>query len=63
MGRPGADKRNKERARLQKQADKAAEKVSRKREKESNPAHPPGVDPDIAGIIPGPQPVVEEEQA
>lgn len=60
MARPGADKRNKERARLQKQADKAAERESRKRAKESAPTHPPGVDPDIAGIVPGPQPVLED---
>lgn len=61
MARPGADKRNKERARLQKQADKAADKAARKRAKDAAGPHPPGFDPDIAGIVPGPQPVEPEE--
>jgi hypothetical protein len=58
--RQGADKRNKERARQQKQKEKASEREARKREKPVHGNHPPGVDPDIAGIVPGPQPVVEE---
>ena len=60
MSRQGADKRNKERARQQKQHDKAAERVARKREKDARGVRPPGEDPDIAGIVPGPQPPVEE---
>jgi hypothetical protein len=61
MGRQGADKRNKERARQQKQQDKASVRVERKREKDQKGGdHPPGEDPDIAGIVPGPQPVAEE---
>jgi hypothetical protein len=59
MGRQGADKRNKERARQQKQTEKAADRSARKREKNARGDHPPGEDPDIAGIVPGPQPVVE----
>jgi len=59
MGRQGADKRNKERARQQKQTEKAADREARKREKSARGDHPPGEDPDIAGIVPGPQPVVE----
>ena len=61
MGRQGADKRNQERARQQKQKDKAADRVERKREKDQRGDRPPGEDPDIAGIVPGPQPVVVED--
>jgi len=59
MGRQGADKRNKERARQQKQQDKAAEREARKREKKLGGAPENGEDPDIAGIVPGPQPIPE----
>jgi hypothetical protein len=60
VGRQGADKRNKERARQQKQQDKAADREARKHvvKKIGDPAA--GEDPDIAGIVPGPQPIVEE---
>jgi hypothetical protein len=60
MGRQGADKRNKERARQQKQQDKASVRNERKKEKDSRGDRPPGEDPDIAGIVPGPQPPAEE---
>lgn len=60
MGRQGADKRNKERARQQKQKDKAVDREARKREKKTGGALAGGEDPDIAGIVPGPQPVVDE---
>jgi len=59
MGRQGADKRNKERARQQKQKDKAQDRLARKREKDARGDGPAGEDPDIAGIVPGPQPVAE----
>jgi hypothetical protein len=56
MQRQGALKRQKERARQEKQREKDADKASRRKDK--GPAGPttPGEDPDIAGIIPGPQP-------
>jgi hypothetical protein len=59
---PGATKRQKEAARRDKQRHKEEKKEQRKREKairESNPLAP-GEDPDIAGIIPGPQPPLED---
>ena len=59
MGRQGAEKRNKERARLQKQKDKAQDRLARKREKDARGERPAGEDPDIAGIVPGPQPAAE----
>ena len=60
MARPGANKRDKERARQQRQRDKEADRVQRKREKDAAGPPPPGVDPDIAGIVPGPQPPRED---
>jgi hypothetical protein len=35
-------------------------RVDRQKEKDARGDAPPGVDPDIAGIIPGPQPIVED---
>jgi hypothetical protein len=52
-------KRQKERARQDRQREKAAEKDARKRAKAARPDAAPGEDPDIAGIIPGPQPIQE----
>lgn len=60
MSKQGADKRNKERARQQKQKDKAADREARKHDKKRDIASATGEDPDIAGIVPGPQPVIEE---
>jgi hypothetical protein len=57
---PGATKRLKELARQQKQREKAEKREQRKREKAERPPQPQdGVDPDIAGIVPGPQPPLE----
>lgn len=54
-------KRQKEMARQQKQREKDTKKAERKTEKEQRPARLPGdEDPDIAGIIPGPQPLPDE---
>lgn len=60
MSRQGADKRYKERARQEKQKEKAADREARKREKKLSVTPANGEDPDIAGIVPGPQPVVDE---
>jgi len=53
---PSFQKRQKERARQEKQRDKRLEKEARKRAKADRPDGPAGEDPDIAGIVPGPQP-------
>lgn len=53
-------KRQKERARLDKQRDKSEEKKLRREQPSARVTGEPGVDPDIAGIIPGPQPIPEE---
>jgi hypothetical protein len=55
-----ATKRQKEQARLEHRQKKKAEKAARKAEKATRPDTPDnGVDPDIAGIVPGPQPLPE----
>jgi hypothetical protein len=54
---PGALKRQKELARLEWQREKAAKKERRKTNTRDPSAG--GEDPDIAGIIPGPQPLPE----
>lgn len=54
-------KRQKEMARLQKQQDKIARRRAEKEESASAPSRRSGEDdPDIAGIVPGPQPPQRE---
>jgi hypothetical protein len=57
---PGATKRQKEAARRDYQRRKEEKKDQRRREKATRPPTAPGEDPDIAGIIPGPQPILED---
>ena len=52
-GRPSVNKRRKEEERRQKQQKKVERRAERVAEARNRPA---GEDPDIAGIIPGPQP-------
>jgi hypothetical protein len=61
MGNPSINKRLKERQRQEKQRQKAAKREQRKSEKVDRPSSAGDVDPDIAHIIPGPQPILEEE--
>ena len=53
--RPTQNKRARERARQEKQQQKAARRLEAKSRKSSTPDGAPGEDPDIAGIVPGPQ--------
>jgi len=55
---PGALKRQKELARLEWQREKAAKREER-RKKDPKDASSGDEDPDIAGIVPGPQPLPE----
>jgi hypothetical protein len=50
-------KRQKEKARLDKQREKASRRKERRDERPERVASADGVDPDIAGIVPGPQPI------
>jgi len=53
-------KRELERQRQQRREEKAAKRLQRLAEKKERPPAPPGEDPDIAGIVPGPQPRQED---
>jgi hypothetical protein len=56
--RPTTNKRQREQARIAKRNDKAARLADRKRGSERTDL-PAGVDPDIADIRPGPQPLAD----
>lgn len=57
MAGPGMIKRHKEIKRQERRAEKEAERAQRKRQRTEKPASNNGEDPDIAGIVPGPQPL------
>ena len=60
-GNPTQKKRQREAARREHQAGKAARRAERKAAKENvGPTTVAGEDPDLAGIVPGPQPREEE---
>jgi hypothetical protein len=54
--RPTQNKRARERARQEKQQQKTARRMEAASRKASRPANSSDEDPDIAGIVPGPQP-------
>ena len=60
MSHPSVNKRLKERNRQDKQKEKEAKREQRKNEKVPRSSSNAGEDPDIAGIVPGPQPIPEE---
>jgi hypothetical protein len=60
--RPSQQKRHKERARQEKQKMKAEKRLEAKTRQTNRDPLNPGEDPDIAGIIPGPQPLREDQQ-
>lgn len=62
MAGPGFMKRQKEIKRQERSQDKAARKAERQKEKGSRVVVD-GEDPDIAHIIPGPQPREDEDEA
>ncbi|MBS2032405.1 MAG: hypothetical protein JST54_31205 [Deltaproteobacteria bacterium] len=57
-----SSKRQKELQRQEHQKEKEAKKAERAKEKGDKPARSADYDPDIAGIIPGPQPKPEDGQ-
>ena len=62
MGRtnPSQAKRQRERNKAEKQQEKRAERTVRKEQKKLDlPPGPQDEDPDLAGIVPGPQPPQE----
>jgi len=58
--RPSVEKRRKELARQDRKQEKAERRKHRKEERESRPDAEPGEDPDLAGIVAGPQPLQPE---
>ena len=61
-GPQSAKKRQREAARQGHARDKAAKREQRKAEKVPRAPGEEGEDPDIAGIVPGPQPIPEGEE-
>jgi hypothetical protein len=61
VSNPSIQKRQKERERQERARAKAEKKKVRNDEKVSRGPREDGVDPDIAGIVPGPQPVIEDD--
>jgi hypothetical protein len=59
--RPSQQKRHKERARQEKQKMKAEKRLEAKTRHANTDPSNPGEDPDIAGIVPGPQPPREDQ--
>ena len=57
--RPTAAKREREKNLNVRRQDKAARRLDVKQRKATEPPPPAGVDPDIADIIPGPQPLAD----
>jgi hypothetical protein len=57
--RPTLQKREKEKARLQRQKDKEARRLEARTRRSNSPRASNGEDPDIAGITPGPQPLAD----
>lgn len=55
--RPSINKRLRETQKKERQAHKAERRAQRAEERKTRPAETGAVDPDIAGIVPGPQPV------
>jgi hypothetical protein len=59
---PTVQKRQREKERQIHQREKDALRKQRRDERAQRPPGEPGVDPDIAGIIPGPQPILGDEE-
>jgi hypothetical protein len=59
-GRPSINKRNREQARREKNQAKLERRAQRAIDKKNRPDAGDGEDPDIAGIVPGPQPPAED---
>jgi hypothetical protein len=57
--RPTAAKREREKNLAEKRKEKAARRQDVKQRKASEPARADGIDPDIADITPGPQPLAD----
>jgi hypothetical protein len=59
--RPSVNKRNREQARRDRQAEKAARRSERATQRKERGDLAPGEDPDLIGIVPGPQPITDDD--
>jgi hypothetical protein len=59
--RPSVNKRNREQALRERNSAKQERRAQRSAEKKSREGAPPGEDPDIASIVPGPQRPIWED--
>jgi hypothetical protein len=59
---PSAKKRQREKELQDRRVEKASLKQQRREERANRPASEDGVDPDIADIVPGPQPITWEDE-
>jgi hypothetical protein len=60
IGKPSVTKRRKEQARAERQKQKAQRRLEKKDAPRATAVD--GEDPDIAGIVPGPQPIPSDEE-
>jgi hypothetical protein len=60
MSNPSVNKRQKEKNRQDRQREKDAKRRQRREARANRPSGQDGVDPDIAGIVPGPQPPADD---
>jgi len=60
--RPTAQKRAREKARMERQKEKEQRRSENRERRANAPVRGEGEDPDIAGIVPGPQPLPDEWQ-
>ena len=58
-GRPSVNKRNREQARKERTQEKEERRKQRGYDRQDRPNLAPGEDPDLAGIVHGPQPIPE----
>jgi hypothetical protein len=59
MANPSVQKRERERAQQERQREKDAKRLTRRDDKPVRSAD--GEDPDLAGIVPGPQPIPDDD--
>lgn len=60
---PSTKKRQREKELQDRRVEKASIKKQRRDERANREPGEPGIDPDIAGIVPGPQPIPLEDDA
>jgi len=60
---PSTKKRQREKELQDRRREKAEQRQHRRADRANRPPTEPGVDPDIAGIVPGPQAIIFEDDS